>query len=111
MPGGGRAFVCAAGVSGSLGVWGELLRGRLLQHSGASSSQAAAGSFGGFGSDGLRARHERAEAVLDVLLQRSFTACADAGSVCTAAHSFCRRARGSVASRAVRKLFENFTIR
>ena len=85
----GGAFVRADGWCGAPGVWRGLLRGRLLQHPGASSPQVAARPRARHGSYGLRARHERNVLVLDVLLQRSGAAGADTERIRFAFGEFC----------------------
>jgi len=86
---GGRAFVRADGWRCALSVWRGLLRGWLLQHTRAPSPQIAAGSRARHGSYELRARHERDDVMLDVLLQRSGAARADTGRIRVACDEFC----------------------
>ena len=89
LPAGSGAFVRAAGGGCPVGARRGLLRRRLLQRPGASSSQTAASSVGGLGSDGLRARYERDDVLLNVLLQGPGATCADTGGIRVASVEFC----------------------
>jgi len=98
LPAGGGDSVCAAGCSQSAGARRGLLLRRLLHRSRASSPQTEAGSRAGIRPNGLRARYERHDVVLDGLLQRPVATGADPRRVCFACASEFTGSRRSVAS-------------
>lgn len=93
LPAGRGVFVRAVGWRRLVGARLGLLRGRLLRDPGAPPPQIAARCVAGCASDGLRARYERDDIVLDVLLQRPGPAGTDTGRVRVASGEFCSRSR------------------